>query len=71
MNYFTGTGNVHQGILLSLSRQDFFLISLLVLLPLRFGLDGALYAGPAADSLACALSLTLVLRSFKWMPDQL
>lgn len=70
MNYFTGTGNVHQGILPSLSRQDFFLISLLVL-PLRFGLDGALYAGPAADSLACALSLTLVLRSFKWMPDQL
>lgn len=71
VNYFTGTGNVHQGILLSLSRQGFFLIPLLLLLPLWFGLDGALYAGPLADSLACALSLTLVFRSFGQMPKPL
>lgn len=65
VNYFTGTGNVRNGILLSLSRQGFFLIPLLLLLPLKFGLNGALYAGPIADFLACALSLTLVFRNFK------
>ena len=65
VNYFTSTGNVHQGIILSLSRQGFFLIPLLILLPLFLGLDGVLYAGPIADFLACALSLALVSRNFK------
>lgn len=63
--YFTGTGNVRQGIILSLSRQGFFLVPMLILLPAIFGLDGVLYAGPAADVLACALSLAMVSRSFK------
>lgn len=67
VNYFTSIGNVRQGILLSLSRQGFFLIPLLLLLPLFFGLDGVLYAGPIADFCACALSLTMVFFNFKKM----
>lgn len=67
VNYFTGTGNVHQGILLSLSRQGFFLIPLLLLLPVWFGIDGVLYAGPIADFMACVLSLSLVALNFKKM----
>ncbi len=63
--YFTGTGNVGKGIWLSLSRQGFFLLPMLVLLPIIFGLDGVLYAGPAADVLACTLSLAVVSKSFK------
>lgn len=65
VNYFTGIGNMRGGIILSLSKQGFFLIPLLVLLPLWFGIDGALYAGPIADALACALSLTLVFINFR------
>lgn len=65
VNYFTGIGNVRQGLLLSLSRQGFFLIPLLLLLPPRFGLNGVLYAGPIADALACFLSLTLVSLNFR------
>lgn len=68
VNYFTGIGNMHQGILLSLSRQGFFLLPLLLLLPILFGIDGALYAGPIADSLACTLSLILVFRNFRKLP---
>lgn len=64
VSYFTAIGNVRQGIVLSLSRQGFFLIPLLLLL-LLFGLNGALYAGPIADSLACMLSLALVFRNFR------
>lgn len=65
VNYFTSIGNVRQGILLSLSRQGIFLIPLLILLPMQFGIDGALYAGPIADALACVLSLSLVAWNFK------
>jgi len=52
INYFTGTGNVRQGIILSLSRQGFFLIPLLLILPQFLGLTGVLYAGPIADFMA-------------------
>lgn len=65
VNYFTSTGNVRQGILLSLSRQGFFLIPLLIVLPIFFGLNGVLFAGPIADFLACVLSLVMVYRNFK------
>ena len=65
MNYFTSTGNVRQGIVLSLSRQGFFLIPLLLILPLLFGLNGVLAAGPIAEVMACVLSLSLIFRDFK------
>lgn len=65
VNYFTGTGNVKQGILISLSRQGFFLIPLLLVLPMFFGINGVLYAGPIADFLACVLSLSLVAYNFR------
>lgn len=70
VNYFTAIGNVKNGIILSLSRQGFFLIPALLLLPLVFGLDGALYAGPIADGLACILSLTLVFSHIKKLTRQ-
>lgn len=65
VNYFTSIGDVRQGIVLSLSRQGFFLLPLLIGLPMWFGLDGVLYAGPIADSLACVLSLVLVGVNFR------
>lgn len=65
INYFTSIGQVRQGIVLSLSRQGLFLIPLLIILPLFFGLNGALAAGPIADGLAALLSVILVIYSFK------
>ncbi|MBR2029802.1 MAG: MATE family efflux transporter, partial [Clostridia bacterium] len=64
-NYFTSTGCVKQGIFLSLTRQGLFLIPLLVLLPISFGIDGALWAAPIADAITFVVSITLVYRSFK------
>lgn len=46
VNYFTAIGNVKQGLLLSLSRQGLILVPLLILMPMAFGLNGVLYAGP-------------------------
>ncbi len=70
VNYFTGIGNVRQGIMISLSRQGFFLVPLLILLPMIFGIDGVLYAGPIADFLACVLSLTMVFLNFKQLTSK-
>ncbi len=65
VNYFTGIGDVRRGVILSLSRQGFFLIPLMILLPQLFGLEGVLYAGPIADALACMLSGGLVSLHFR------
>lgn len=65
VNYFTGIGNTRQGILLSLSRQGFFLIPLLLIMPVFFGIDGVLYAAPIADTLAFFLSAAMIVYNFK------
>ena len=67
VNYFTGTGNVKHGLILTFSRQGFLLIPLLLILPLIFGLDGVLFASPIADAAASVLSLVLVVHSFRAM----
>lgn len=59
-NFFTAIGKAMKGLLLSLTRQVFFLIPLILLLPLRFGILGVLLAGPAADFAAFVLSVLLV-----------
>lgn len=65
VNYFTSIGAVKQGIILSASRQGFILIPILLLLPLQFGLNGVLFAGPVSDGLAAILSITMVVINFR------
>jgi Na+-driven multidrug efflux pump len=64
-NYFTSIGEVKQSLFLSVSRQGFLLLPLLIILPLIWGLDGVLYAGPIADFLAVVLAGTMMVRSFR------
>lgn len=70
VNYFTSIGNVKQGIVLSASRQGFLLLPILLLLPLKFGLNGVLFAGPIADGLAALLSITMVVINFRSLSRQ-
>lgn len=65
VNYFTAIGDARRGIILSVSRQGFFLIPLIIILPLFLGINGVLYAGPIADFLAGVLSITLIVLHFK------
>lgn len=67
VNYFTSIGNVKQGIILSASRQGFLLLPLLLLLPLKFGMNGVLFAAPIADGLAAVLSVAMVAVNFRGM----
>lgn len=61
-NFFAAIGKPLKGLLLSMTRQVFFLIPLVLILPLFMGLDGILYAGPAADSIAFIVTVTLIAR---------
>jgi putative MATE family efflux protein len=65
INYFTSTGRAQQALVLTLSRQGFLFLPLIIILPRFFGIDGVLYAGPIADALAYTLSLFMVFRDFK------
>ena len=48
-SYFQATGQPMKASILSMMRQLILLIPLILILPLGFGLDGILYAGPIAD----------------------
>lgn len=60
-NFFTSMGKAPRGILMALTRQVIFLLPLLVLLPIFWGIDGVMYAGPIADTAAALLAIVLVL----------
>lgn len=64
-NFFTAIGKALKGLLLSLTRQVFFLIPLILLLPLKLGIFGVLLAGPIADGIAFVVSVLFVYREFR------
>lgn len=66
--FFTSIGKAYKGVFLSLTRQFLFFIPLLLILSRIFGLDGILYAGPAADLSAFAVTIimmTIELRNIR------
>ena len=69
-NFFTAIGKALKGLLLSLTRQVFFLIPLILLLPLHFGIFGVLLAGPIADFIAFVVSVLFVRKEFKQLSLQ-
>ena len=50
---------------MALTRQVIFLLPLLVILPIFWGLDGVMYAGPISDGAAALLAILLVVRERK------
>lgn len=64
-NFFTSIGKPHKGIFMSLTRQVLFLTPLIICLPLIFGLNGVLYAGPIADFLSFIVCFILVRIEFR------
>lgn len=64
-NFFTSIGKPKKGIFLSLTRQIIFLLPLIVIFPLIWGIDGIMYAGPVADITAAVLSIVMYLSERK------
>lgn len=58
--YFQSTGQPLKASILSMLRQLLLLIPLLLTLPLTFGLNGILYAGPVADAASAVIIVLFV-----------
>lgn len=63
--FFPSIGRGGIGTVVSLSRQVFFLLPLVIVFPLIWGIDGVLWAGPIADGASGILALLLVKREMK------
>lgn len=66
-NFFSAIGKPIKGLVLSMTRQVIFLIPLILILPLFMGLDGILFAAPAADTIAFITTVILVRRELGQM----
>ncbi len=64
-NFFPAIGKPQKGFWLSMSRQILFLLPLILLLPLAWGVEGVLYAGPIADLLAGVLAAWMLWRELR------
>ena len=66
-NFFTAIGKADRGIFLSWTRQVIFLLPLMIILPIFFGIEGVMFSAPIADGFAAICAITFAvheLRSF-------
>lgn len=66
-NLFSAIGKPVRGTFLSMTRQIFFFIPLVLILPLFFGLNGTMYAGPVSDILAFLMVLVFIVKELREM----
>ena len=66
-NFFTSIGKAKKGIFISLTRQILFLLPLIIILPMFFGIDGVMYSAPVADLTAAALAVVFMTREMRGM----
>ena len=65
--FFASVGKPKKGMFVSLTRQILFLLPLLIVLPVFFGIDGIVFAGPFADLLAAIVAALMVRFEFSDM----
>ncbi|MGN0599582.1 MAG: MATE family efflux transporter [Oscillospiraceae bacterium] len=65
--FFTSIGKPIKGAFLSLTRQFLFFIPFLIILPMKFGIDGIVYSGPCADLLSGIVSVIMAVNEFSDM----
>jgi hypothetical protein len=63
--YFQSIGRAPVALLIAMTRQVVFQIPQVLLLPLLFGYDGVLFAGPKGDALAFFVAAALMRRELR------
>jgi Na+-driven multidrug efflux pump len=58
-----------KGTFLALTRQIIFLLPLIVVLPMIFGINGIMYAAPIADGGAAVISIIVIRGIFRKMGE--
>lgn len=70
-NFFQATGYPLTSTILILTRQALFTIPLLIILPIFFGIKGALFAGPIADILSFSVTFIVISRKIKDLKNKI
>ena len=70
-SYFQATGQPVKASILSTLRQLLLLIPMILILPLMFGLDGILYAGPVADITSGVIVFFFIHHELKKLNEQI
>ena len=65
--FFTAVGKAVKGSFIALTRQFLFLLPLIIVLPIFFGIDGIMFSAPIADFAAFVISAILIAKEFKLM----
>lgn len=68
--FFPSVGKAAKGAILSFAKQIVFLIPLILILPLFFGLDGVMYAQPICDLLSFTMAIVFLTDEFRKMPKE-
>ncbi|MGB5822725.1 MAG: MATE family efflux transporter [Proteocatella sp.] len=63
--YFQAIGKPLKSAFLSMSRQAFLLAPLVVIMPMIFGIEGILYAGPMADIMSAVITSIFIIKEMK------
>ncbi len=69
-NFFNSIGKSQLGVFMSLTRQIIFLLPLIIIFPIFFGIDGVMYAGPIADGAAAIICGYFTIRELKELTNQ-
>ena len=69
MSLFLALGRGKEGGILSISRQGFFFVPLILFLPSLLGLDGVIYAQPIADVLTAVCTLGFAVKVDKELKE--
>jgi putative MATE family efflux protein len=64
-SYFQAIGNARTALFLTLTRQGFFLIPLIYILPFYFDINGIWYAFPISDFIAFSITLIFMIREYR------
>lgn len=63
--YLQAMGKALESTLISLTREVIFGVSLPIILPIFFGLDGLLYSFPVSDILTFFFALFIIIRTYR------
>ena len=64
-SFFNSIGKAARGMWISLTRQIIFLLPLLLILPVFFGMDGVFFSGPIADLTAAVMAAYMIVSEYK------
>ena len=66
--FFPAIGKAKLGAILSLTRQMFVLLPVMVILAINFGVDGLIFAGPISDFISFIICITVYIHEMRKIP---